>query len=256
MVKDSGASFKAFKRSPSGRRAVYRVFPEMKRKTVVVFSLLVLALLLVAGVVGVLFIRDRSLPVYVQGELPPSQGYGNNTLTLGDVTYVSGKAEFRLIPLDQPFSIVWAIGRTADDMRIYRPTGQAGDDYIYTTGLMMPQMVYRNSRLAPLELRDMRVGEIRYLNGKGSPKTSQDTRLIREVMDSLTAQHPVMVYPDYDGGDQGSRLDFLPEQTPGLAYRVDVLIDKTGQVYLSTQTELSQDEWVPAGESFTQWVRP
>ncbi len=230
----------------------------MKRKTVFVFSLLVVALLLVAGAVaiGVLFIKDRSLPVYVQGELPPSQGYGNNTLRWGEATYVSGKAEFRLMPLDPPFGLLWAIGRTADDSRIYRPTGQRDDDYIYSTGLMMPQMVYRNSRLAPLELRDMRVSEMRYLNGKGSPKVSQDTQLIREVMDRLTAQHPVVVHPDYEGGDQGSRLDLLPEQTPGLAYRVDVLIDKTRRVYLSTQTELSQDEWVPAGESFTQWVRP
>ena len=230
----------------------------MKRKTAVVFSLLVVALLLVAGVlaVGILFIKDRSLPVYAQGELPPSQGYGNNTLTLAETTYVSGKAEFRLMPIDPPFGLLWAIGRTADDGRIYRPTGQKGDDYIYSTGLMMPQMVYRNSRLAPLELGDMRVSEMRYLNGKGSPRTSQDTRLIREVMDSLTAQRSVVVHPDYDAGDQGSRLELLPQQTPGLAYSVDVLIDKTGRVYLSTQTELSRDEWVPAGESFTQWVRP
>ena len=86
----------------------------MTRKSATVAVCLLLAIaLLGAATIGVLYRRQQSLPVYVVGELPPAGGYATNTLTLGDVTYVSGKAEFRLLPLHESFWPVWAIGRTS-----------------------------------------------------------------------------------------------------------------------------------------------
>ena len=227
-----------------------------RKKLVIALGCLSLVLLLGGAAAGALFWRQKSLPVYVMGELPPSQGYGTNTLTLGDVTYVSGKAEFRLLPQHPPFRPAWPIGRTSRELQVFRPDGQAGQDYVYTNGFMMTETVYRDSRLAPLEVADLRVREMRFppKRGSTSSRTNRDEQLIHEVLASLAAPPSVVLHPNYDAGDQGYRLDLMPEQTPGLAYTIDTLIDNTGRVYFSTDPELSQDTWIPAGPLFTRWV--
>ncbi len=229
----------------------------MKTKTSgFALSVLALVLLLGAGAAGAFYWRQRSLPVYVVGDLPPSGRYATNTLTLGHVTYVSGKAEFRLLPEAAPLGAALAIGRTSlGDMQVFRPNG-GGPGYIYTSGDMMGQTVYRDTRLEPLEVSDLRVREMRFpsRNGLTSSRTTQDQELIHEVLASLSAAPSVVLRPDYDAGDQRYRLDLLPEQTPGLAYTVDTLIDRTGRVYFSTEPELGLDTWIPAGELFTRWV--
>src|SRR5690349_15295225 len=116
-----------------------------KRTSAIALGLLLLVSLLAAATIGGLVLRQRSLPVYVMGELPPSEGYGVNTLTLGDQAYISSKAEFRLRPLHEPFRPAWAIGRTADELKVYQPDGQVGQDYVYLNGEMMVETVYRDS---------------------------------------------------------------------------------------------------------------
>jgi hypothetical protein len=226
----------------------------------VAIGLVLLLALAGAVVAGRVFWREQTLPVYTMGQRPPERNIGVNTLTRGSVVYVAGPDEFPFQPIWPAFAWGNRIGKTEGaGLYLYRPSGQIGDDYIYASGDMTGDMVYRDERIPPATLATLPISEIRLaqnVSGSPSKKTTRDAQVIREAVGALTdtAVKPVSFPLDDTRGALGYVL-LLSDRLPGLGYYTDVHADDAGRVYLRMRGP-DDNAWIPVGESFATWARP
>lgn len=217
-----------------------------------------LALLVVVGVTAgwFLYVTDRNLPVYLEGQRAPVDGIAVNTLTLGDQTYVSGPFEFSLEVLQGPFNVLWGrrLGRTSGGLDVYRPNGHDGSQFVFVRGEMMPDVVYRNASALPLRLSDLDVTAMELVDNVGGSPTvrrTEDAALIGDLLAVLTGGGGVRPAPSPPRRIYHVRL--LSDRLPGLAYFAYVIFDDEGAVYVACRAQENQ-LWLPVDQPLSRWL--
>ncbi len=224
----------------------------MKKRTLIVTlgAALVLLIILSCTFLGVTYWQEQSLPVYSENQTFSEQGTPIHTLTSGKMVYINSPTESFLEPIDGRWTN--QMGKTPGGQKIYGPPGQSFPEYIVLKGFMFPETVYRNNSSSTVELRALRVSEIRFSANQGlAPlfKKTQDPRIIDEVVRAL--RNPQAVKPT-QAQSQTYHIDLVSEQISGLGYFVYVWVDENHRVFFADRFAL--DSWIPAEERFTQWV--
>lgn len=225
----------------------------MRSRALLLAAGLAAALLLATTVAvgGLLILRERSLPVYTFAQEPsPGSERVTETLTLHGVVYVSSLGEFALDPVGRSRQI----GRTADGMRIYAPAGQAAArDYLYLTGFMFPQVVYRRADVPAFDPRTFPLGELQLaanVGGLARLHRTSDQALLAELQARL--QEPGPLIPAA-GPYETYRVALLSPRVPGVSYFLYLTVAADGQVLLAHKA--SPEAWFAAGERLSQWAR-
>jgi hypothetical protein len=230
-----------------------------KRWVIALIGLLAAPLVLCGGAIGAWVWYQNSLPVYVMGEEPTQAGIATNTLRYGDDLYINGYQEWPLLSMDEPLQLSWPrqVGNAPQaGLYLLRPIGQRGTDFLVARGFMMgSDMIYRNSRVAPITLDSLAVSELVYAENKGvrpTIKRTKDPAIIRELLDTLRAagdgQKPGPGEPEI------YHVDLLSPQIPGLTNFVYVITPPDGRVFLAHRGE-EDSRWLPAGPQFTAWIK-
>jgi hypothetical protein len=217
-------------------------------------------LLVVAGAaaVALLYLADRNLPVYEDGEQPPIDGIAVNTLSRGDALYVSGPFEFSLEEIVEPPDVTWGrqVGKTDRGLAIYRPKGHDGSQYVFARGEMTGDIVYRRSgSAAPVRLEDLDVTALEFVHDEsGSPtvKRTSDRAIIQELVATLTGGAGVR--PDPATPRRIYHVRLLSDQLPGLAYFAYVIIDDRDAVYLAQRAQ-EDERWIPVDDQLSAFLR-
>jgi hypothetical protein len=225
---------------------------------------LAVLLLLACVIVAALFYgHERDLPVYTLGERPPERGIGVNTLTLPTasgalVVYVSGPDEFVLQPVWPRLARLSRIGQTTDGgLQIYRPAGRKGDDYVFASGDMMPDMVFRKESLSPATLAQLPISELELTLDRGAglkSRTTRDGNIIGAAVAVLTDNEAQrrQFQPDETTGHSG-RVILRSDRLPGLYWLEYLYMDQSGQVYLADR--IADKTWLPVGEPLASWAK-
>ena len=225
----------------------------MKKRTLIVAlgaALILLIILLFCTFLGITYWQEQSLPVYSENQTFSEQGTPIHTLTSGNMVYINGPTESFLEPIDGRWTN--QMGKTPGGQKIYGPPGQSYPEYVVLKGFMFPETVYRNNSSSTVELRALRVSEIRFSANQGlAPllKKTQDPRIIDEVLRALRNPQPVK---PTQAQSQTYHIDLVSEQIPGLGYFVYVWVDENRRVFFADR--FAPDNWMPAGEHFTQWA--
>ncbi len=209
-----------------------------------------LIILLSCTYLGVTYWQEQSLPVYSENQTFSEQGTPIHTLTSGNMVYINSTAESFLEPIDGRWTN--QIGKTPGDQKIYGPPAQSSPEYVVLKGFMFPEIVYRNNSSSTVELRALRVSEIRFSANQGlAPllKKTQDPRIIDEVLRALKDPQPVK---PTQAQFQTYHIDLVSEQISGLGYFVYVWVDENRRVFFADR--FAPDSWIAAGERFTQWA--
>ncbi len=192
------------------------------------------------------------LPIYRYKTTPSTHaGYTHYTLTRGNLTYVSDYEEYALSSPGNDRQI----GQTASGMRLYEIYGQ--QRYIVVYDFMDPVAVFRDSRypavdLSTAHITDMQLASLAYAPGLGPQKETQDSKLIQDVIITLTTGTPIANSPQ-GGSVQKYCLYLSGGDLIGMQYCVGVHVDPAGNVMLARDTLSSA--WLPATKLIADWVK-
>jgi hypothetical protein len=222
-------------------------------KIILISSLLVF---IAGGLVGgyIIFLRPLTLPVYQLGQSPENGiNSGAMTLAIGNQFYISGASEFALEMTNPPGNKSAMIGRTQDGMEVYPVPGQDPDSYLMLTTLMFPDTIFRNANIPPIQLASFPVDEVQLLENQmpNAPVYSTSEDAIRsEVVGRLLQRQGITKNA---APLRTVFLRLVSRQLPGLGYLVYAAETSGGSVFLADK--LAPDDWIPAGEAFTNWYQ-
>lgn len=191
------------------------------------------------------------IPIYSFKMTPSTQaGYTHYTLTRGNTTYVSDYEEYALSSPGNDHEI----GQTLDGMRLIEIAGQG--QYIVAYSFMDQVAVFRTSQAAAINLStagvtNMKLASLAYAPGLGPEKSTQDPKLIQEVITALT--QGTQVNSPSGSNVQKYCLFLSGGSLIGMQYCVGAYVDASGNVYLARNT-LSKD-WFSASDLLSNWVK-
>jgi hypothetical protein len=146
--------------------------------------------------------------------------------------------------------------------------GQEPTDYIAVDcgSEMEAYEVFRNANHPPFDWRHASFQTMEFAGTMmhAEHKRAADSTLVADVVSTLREGTPVSVsLPASVNSTNLARLNLFSDALPGLMFCPAVYRDSAGTFYLaenfaveySNRTEKIHAEWIPASESFTQWLK-
>ncbi|HKQ57830.1 MAG TPA: hypothetical protein VJY35_08165 [Candidatus Eisenbacteria bacterium] len=193
--------------------------------------------------------------------------YRRTTVHFGSAVYLNDFEDYP-IWLANPVP-THAIGRAPfGNSLVCSIPGQEPTDYIAVDcgSEMEAYAVFRNANHSSFDWRHARFQAMDYAGTmmQADHKRTVDSTLIADVVRTLREDAPVSLsLPASVNSTNLARLNLYSDALPGLMFCPAIYRDSAGPVYLaesfaveySNRTEKIHAQWIPASESFTQWLR-
>jgi len=216
----------------------------------IIVSICLLGFFLVGGYFAIRFYQMGHAPLYSWSQSPSQLGdLMSSTLTNNEAIYVNDLNEYSM-EVENSF-LYPIIGRTEGEQVLYAIPGQDPGDYIMLTGLMMPQIVFRNSRLPAFDWRKATFREMRLTTDRAATrqKSTTDAAIIEEMLAALQGRFG---NPQRFAADLYDELHLVSDDLPGLIYRARIFIRVPGEVYLAGH--VLSNHWYQAGSLLSEWA--
>ena len=193
--------------------------------------------------------------------------YRRTTVHFNSAVYVS---DFEDYPIGLAYPVpTHAIGRAPfGNALVCSIPGQNQADYIAVDcgSEMEAYEVFRNVSHPPFDWRNAKFQAMEFAGTMihVEHKRTADTTLIAEVVRTLREGSPApLSLPASVDATNLARVCLFSDDLPGLMFCPTVYLDESGSVYLAesvgieygNRTQKIHAQWIPAGESFTQWLK-
>lgn len=187
--------------------------------------------------------------VYFWGPFLPSYTFSGNSISRGDLKYVSGVKEFDLVAS----SLGKKIGKTEEGFSIYEITGQNSEDWVVVRGFMFPDVVFRNARIRPVDMRQFGIDEIHIIPSK-EPNlplvVTKDKVLVDSIIRSF--EHEEVTVGSKDNY-RSFEIRLLSKDFEGIGFFIYGFLDRQGNVFVAKRVD--PESWYKPSKEFESWVR-
>lgn len=181
-------------------------------------------------------------------ETPRDFSLSKGTLTWKGHKYVTGDNEINL----QPLAVTDKVADLKNDYKLYRISGQETKDWLAVRGPMLPDKIFRNQKLPPVNFEKLEVSEIQLVLTRGTNLPVEYTR-DKGVIEDIRASVSKGTWQKFTGpAYKFYMLRLVSPELRGLGYTLYAVIDQENKVYLAKTKSLAKG--VRAGTEVSRWI--